>query len=153
MKYVNSILKILLFFILIAINACGFKPTLLDDINVNIIATNHHPLAHILKKHLKQVLHAKLSVEIKPEQKHKKASSYEGHSISHYRLTLDIPIKIYDVNHKLLFSKTLNHSAYVRVVDSALANEQQQMKIYHDLRLDLAEQLVKQLKILHATAL
>ena len=153
MIYVNFVLRVLLFFTLITINACGFKPTHSGNINVNIIATNHHPLAHIVKERLKQTSDATLSVEIKPEKKHKKASSYEGHSISHYRLTLDVPIKIYDVNHKLLSSKILSRSAYVLVVDSALENEQKQMKIYRDLRLDLAEQLIKQLKILHANTL
>ncbi|BAF61271.1 LPS assembly lipoprotein LptE [Candidatus Vesicomyidisocius calyptogenae] len=141
-------LKINLLAIMVTIlSSCGFHtPYTNSTINASITSNRNNIFANELQKHFNQNMHKILVIQVGTENQNQRTVSYtSSNEASSYTLNLNIPIKVFNHNKKLLLSKTFSANTYLNKIDAYQANRLQIEEGYQQLRRLIIRQLLRRL--------
>lgn len=143
-------IKFLLPILILLLSACGFQALNHSPINAQINSSADNNFALELKKHFSNAAPSFIIFISAEMQKQRIAAYTEKGQENGYRLSLDIPIKVFTNNKKLLWSKTLNANIYIDKIGETQSNRLQINQSWTQLRAKLIKQFLTQLHYLHA---
>lgn len=145
-------LKILLFILITTLlSACGFHtPSKTNTINAHITSHNNNIFASKLKQHIQPSASPAFIIFISDEKTTQQTTSYTASGKKKgYQLSLNIPIKVFANNKKLLRAKTLSATIYLQEIDEKQADRLQISEGYAQLRTKLIKKLLRIIKQLN----
>ncbi len=127
------------------LSSCGFHtPYTSLTINASITSNRNNIFANELQKHFNQSMHKILVIQVDNEIQNQRTISYtSSNEASSYTLNLNIPIKVFNHNKKLLLSKTFSANTYLSKMGAYQANRIQIEEGYQQLRRLIIRQLLR----------
>lgn len=134
------------------LSSCGFHtPAKNTALNATIISDKSNAFASELKKRFNQEASQNLIVQVGAEtQKQQTASYTSSNTTNSYTLSLNVPVKVFNTNQKLLLSQDLTASMHLnKITSSSQADRLQIEESYTQLRNKVIKKLIRRLSKLN----
>ena len=133
------------------ISGCGFHtPYKKSALNAYIVSDNNNIFAKELSKRFDKNLNKRLVVHIGQESAKKQTASYNSSGkTSSYTISVSVPVKVFDLDKKLLFSKNMSASSHLGKMNSNQADRLQVDETYTQLRQTIIKKLIRRLNRLN----
>ncbi len=130
-----------------SLSACGFYAPHKASLNASVIANPNNAFAIALKKRLNPATTKSLVIQIGDEIQKKQATAFDkSGEIRSYALSLNVPLKVFSKEKKLLLTDNLTASLYLARIDATQADRLQINERYEQLRNTLVKKLLQKLK-------
>jgi LPS-assembly lipoprotein len=133
------------------LNSCGFHtPIKNTDLNATIVSDKSNTFANELQKRFNQEASKNLIIQIDTEVKKQQTASYAtDNTANSYTLSFSVPIKVLNIEKKLLLSQTLKASIHLKKLSLSQADRLQIKESYTQLRNTVIKKLIRRLSKLN----
>ncbi len=133
------------------LSACGFHtPYKNTPLNASVSANDNNTFATELKKRFNLEAMQSLSIQIGDETQKKQTASYKTTgSANSYTISLSVPVKVFNLDKKLLLSQDLTASTHLSKMSAPQADRLQINEAYTQLRNTIIKKLLRRLNRLN----
>jgi LPS-assembly lipoprotein len=133
------------------LSSCGFHtPIKNTNLNATIVSDKSNTFANELQKRFNQDASKNLTIQIDTEIKKQHTVSYAtDNTANSYTLSLIVPIKVFNIEKKLLLSQNLKASIHLKKLSLSQADRLQIKESYAQLRNTVIKKLIRRLSKLN----